>query len=195
MPKIKNIVDHAFMFAESLLTRVTQFADLYTGYYQHMIQDESSMANISSSTSVLHIGCGAIPNTAVTLARLTGAKVTAVDNDTDAVKKARCYVKQAQMQKIVHIKKGDGIVYPVRNFGVILLSLGVEPIENVLHHLAVSSDPNTKIIYRRTRYGKHTPIPQDIFRIKNQVKHHMFRIFSFTEALLLVKKDLSEKNI
>jgi 2-polyprenyl-3-methyl-5-hydroxy-6-metoxy-1,4-benzoquinol methylase len=195
MPKIKNIVDHAFRFAESILTQVTQFADLYTGYYQHMIRDESSMAGILPSTSVLHIGCGAIPNTAVTLAHLTGATVTAVDNDPDAVKKAICYVKQAQMQKLVHIKKGDGVTYPAQNFGVILLSLGVEPIENVLRHIASSSDPNAKIIYRRTRYGKHSPIPPDIFSVKNQVKHHMFRIFSFTEALLLVKRAVSEKNI
>ncbi len=195
MLKIKNVVDCAFRLAESALTRVTQFADLYTGYYQHMIRDESSMARISSSTSVLHIGCGAIPNTAVTLARLTEAKVIAVDNDPDAVKKAICYVKQVHMQKHVHIKTGDGMAYPVRNFGVIIISLGVEPIEKVLRHIAISADPNTKIIYRQTRYGKHTPIPRDIFVVKHRVKHHMFRIFSFTEALLLVKRDVSEKNI
>jgi hypothetical protein len=195
MLKIKNIVDHSFRFVESILTRVTQFADLYTGYYQDMIRDESSMAGISSSTSVLHIGCGAVPNTAVTLARLTGAKVTAVDNDPNAVKKAICYVKQVQMQKLVHIKTGDGVAYPVQNFGIIILSLGVEPIGKVLRHIAFSSDLNAKIIYRRTRYGKHSPIPRDIFVVKNCVKHHMFRIFSFTEALLLVKRDISEKTI
>jgi hypothetical protein len=195
MLKIKNIVDYAFIFAESILTRITQFADLYTGYYQHMIKDESSMVGISSSTSVLHIGCGAIPNTAVTLARLTGAKVTAVDNDPDAVKKAICYVKKLQIQKLVHVKAGDGITYPVQNFEVIILSLGVEPIGKVLRHIASSSDQNVKIIYRRTRYGKHAAIPRDIFIVKNQVKHHMFRIFSFTEALLLAKSMSQKKYI
>lgn len=195
MLKIKNIVDYAFRLAESVLTRVTPFADLYTGYYQNMIKDESSMAGISCSTSVLHIGCGPIPNTAVTLARLTGAKVTAVDNNPDAVKKAIDYVKQVNMQKLVHIKTGDGMAFPVQNFGVIILSLGVEPIGKVLRHISLSSDPNTNIIYRRTRYGKHIIIPRDIFVVKNQVNHHMLRILSLTEALLLVKRDASEKDI
>jgi hypothetical protein len=195
MLKIKHIVDYAFRLAESILTRVTPFADLYTGYYQNMIKDESSMAGISCSTSVLHIGCGPIPNTAVTLARLTGAKVTAVDNNPDAVKKAIDYVKQVHMKQLVHIKTGDGMTFPVRNFRVIILSLGVEPIGKVLRHIALSSDPNTKIIYRRTRYGKHIIIPRDIFVVKKQVDHHMLRIFSLTEALLLVKRDASEKNI
>jgi D-arabinose 1-dehydrogenase-like Zn-dependent alcohol dehydrogenase len=195
MLKIKDFVDYAFRMAEITLTRITQFADLYTGYYQHMIRDESSMAHISSSTSVLHIGCGAIPNTAVTLANSIGAKITALDNDINAVKKAKQYVKNSHLQQKIKVAIGDGTNYPIQNFEVIIISLGVEPIRKVLQNIASSANSNTKIIYRRTRYGKKQQIPQDTFLVQKKVKHHMFRIFSFTEALLLIKKGSSEKDI
>ena len=193
MPKIKYFLDFVFRLTEIFLIKVTQFADLYTGYYHHMIMDETAMTHITAETSVLHIGCGSIPNTAVTLAKEIGVFVTALDNDEVAVKKARMYIQQANLQDNITIELGDGMNYPLQDFDLIIISLGVEPIEKVLGNISVSAKPGTRVIYRKTRYGGKKFCPPTSFSIEDQVKHHMFRIFSFTEAILMLKTSPVEK--
>ena len=193
MPKIKRGLDFVFRITEILLIKVIQFADLYTGYYRHMILDETAMADITSGESVLHIGCGSIPNTAVTLAKEIGVFVKALDNDSVAVDKARSYIQQRNLQDKINIELADGMKYSPQDYDIIIISLGVEPISKVLTNISISAKPGTQIIYRKTRYGKQKFSLPTGLSIQKKVKQRMFRIFSFTEALLLVKNSPLEK--
>ncbi len=67
---------------------------LYHNLYKHVVKKEVELARISQEDTVLNIGCGAIPFTALHIVQMTGAKVIALDKDPEAVSKARYCLKK-----------------------------------------------------------------------------------------------------
>jgi ubiquinone/menaquinone biosynthesis C-methylase UbiE len=78
-------------------------------------------AAISTETSVLDVGCG-VGTTAVTVAQLFGADVTAVDIAPLMLERAQEAVQAAGVDERVHVQKGDilSLDFPADAFDVVI---------------------------------------------------------------------------
>ncbi|KAA0002433.1 MAG: class I SAM-dependent methyltransferase [Thermoplasmata archaeon] len=126
--KSKSFHDLALRTLEKILS-TNFFGRLYTKFFEKMTLDEFEMVEIKKGNKVLHVGCGAVPNTLLILAGNMEAHFVGIDRDKKAVEKARGMVKKYELDKKIKIEKGDAMTYPLSNFDVIIISLGVEPRE------------------------------------------------------------------
>lgn len=131
---------------ELLAAKVDLFSEIYLRVFGFRVPQEIKCLKISKSDKILQIGCGAIPYTAEIIARMTGAKVVAIDNDPRMVVGAREYLKRRGI-KNVEVLFGDGIKFPLENFTVIYISLGVYPLEPILKRI-IKEGEGKRIIFR-----------------------------------------------
>jgi len=164
------------------------FGRLYTKFFEKMTLDEFKMVGIEKENKVLHVGCGAVPNTLLILAGNMEAHFVGIDRDKKAVEKAREMVKKYGLEKKITIEKGDAITYPFSNFDVIIISLGVEPREKVFERIRNEARDDAKIVARKPWdfmdkiYGKKEFIPNGFKIVKT------FNRQDFIKSMLLCKK-------
>ena len=121
---------------------------LYARFYENLVTKEINEVNINSNDIVLQIGCGAVPYTAEIITGKTGAKVIAIDNDPEMVKLATAYVARQGISFNIQIKYGDGMNYPLRDFDIIIIALGVRPITQILKRILSEANDGTRIVFR-----------------------------------------------
>lgn len=115
--------------------------------YKKKLEREMSMAGLNPGASVLHIGCGPCPYTAVFLAE-HGLKVKAVDYNEEAVHKAKCLVKKKHLEDSISITCKDGKSSNNTQYDAIWVSLNVSPKEKVLEQSFLSLKDGGVLIYR-----------------------------------------------
>jgi len=133
---------------ERLGSRVYFLGSLWEKTHERLVTAEIKGASLTERDRILHIGCGSIPYTATIVARKVGARITAVDNDPMVVRNASSYLLNTGLADLVKIEEGDGFDYPVSDFDVIIVSLGVMPRDLVLKQLHLQSKNGTRIICR-----------------------------------------------
>jgi precorrin-6B methylase 2 len=148
--------------------------------------DEVHLANIQPYEKVLHIGCGSLPRTSLLVAEMTKTKVTAIDNNTNAVKRAQRYINQQKLTDFITVEYAEAAQYPVEEFDVIFLPINIVSIETVFRHLASNAKSSVRIICRDFGEGITNLLKNDeftkSFTIKSIVKHlHI-------HSLLILKK-------
>ena len=164
------------------------FGRLYTKFFEKMTLDEFEMVEIKKGNKVLHVGCGAVPNTLLILAGNMEAHFVGIDRDKKAVEKAREMVKKYGLEKKITIEKGDAMRYPLSDFDVIIISLGVEPREKVFERIRNEARDDAKIVARKPWdfmdkiYGKKEFIPNGFKIVKT------FNRQDFIKSMLLCKK-------
>jgi protein-L-isoaspartate O-methyltransferase len=131
---------------EIVAARVSLLSEIYVRIFGLRVPQEISSLKISKCDKVLQIGCGAIPYTAEIIAKITGARVVAIDNDPRMVSMARDYLKRKGV-KNVKVLCGDGIKFPLKNFTVIYVSLGVYPLGPILKKI-VREGQGKRVIFR-----------------------------------------------
>lgn len=156
----------------------------YAKFFEELVIREIKEAHICSQDKILQIGCGSVPYTAQILARKSGAKIVAIDNDPDSVKKAREYLKRRHPFLNIKIELGDGMNYPLQDFSVILLSLGVKPTV-VIERILKQRRKNTRVIFRRQKglLGKMYNV-QNVW-LKDSEKVIKHRGLTFRESILI----------
>ncbi len=133
---------------ERLGSRVYLLGSLWEKTHERLVTAEIKGASLTAKDRILHIGCGSIPYTATIVARKVGARITAVDNDSMVVRNASNYLLNRGFGDLVKIEEGNGLDYPVSDFDVIIVSLGVMPRDLVLGQLHLQSKNGTRIICR-----------------------------------------------
>ncbi len=172
MQKSKRLHDRMFIFAEKFLsTSVLRHA--YIKFFEKATLEEFEMVGIGKEDRILHVGCGPLPNTLITLASYTKAEYVGIDRDREAVKIARNIVKEYGLNN-VKIEIGDAAKYPFKEFDVIIISFGVEPKEIVFKRLKEETKKGVRVVFRKTWdfmdviYGRKIEVPEG-FKI---VAHH-----------------------
>ncbi len=122
---------------------------LYGRAYRHVIEREIALAEIESRDRVLNIGCGAAPFTALLLARHTGARITCLDRDPQAVAQAGRLVRRLGLQGSVDIQLGDA-AHSAPPFDVAVVALQTIPKLGVLHRLAAGKPPGARLVVRES---------------------------------------------
>ncbi|UNC93009.1 SAM-dependent methyltransferase [Candidatus Contubernalis alkaliaceticus] len=143
-----QIIQPVVSYIEKTCSKKKMLINLYTSFYKDVVTREITLANISCQDTVLNIGCGAIPFTAIHLARLTGAKVWAVDRDINAVEGARYSLKLLGLTKKVLVIEGDGSEKIPSGFTAAVVALQAEPKETIFKNLFSLGSPGARLIFR-----------------------------------------------
>jgi len=160
---------------------------IYTKFFEKMTIDEFSMINIHKDFRVLHIGCGGIPNTLLILAQHVEAKYVGIDRDPAAVAQACSMIDKYGLTNYVTIQQDNAIAHPFHSYDVIIVSLGVEPREEVFARIRKQASDSAIILARKPWdfldkiYGKNPFVPLG-FDIVNT-----FYRQDFIKSLLLEK--------
>ncbi len=177
----KKIMNIAFIIFEKIAVHFDILTEIYIDAYEEVITAELSMINIQDSDKVIIIGSGAIPVTAILIARKTKAQITTIDIDPEAVARATLLIHRLGLQKQVNVMLADGFSYPVQSFSSIFILYGVSEQEGLLKTLSQHIE-DTKIIVRTTMNNLKTVLDNinttnHSLEIKNQ---------TYTTALGLV---------
>jgi len=186
--KSKGMHDFLLCTLEKFLA-TNFFGKIYTKFFEKITLDEFKMVNIKQGEKILHIGCGAVPNTLLILANHFDAFFVGIDRDKKAVKKAREMVEKWKLGNKIKIENGEAISYPISNFDVIVISLGVEPREKIFERIRNEMKEGAVIIARKPWdfmdiiYGRKEFIPNGFRIIKT------FNRQDFIKSMLL-ERDL-----
>ena len=184
--KSKGVHDVMLRTLEKILS-TNFFGRIYTKFFEKMTLDEFEMVGIEKNHKVLHVGCGAVPNTLLILAGNMDASFVGIDRDGKAVEKAREMVKKYGLEGKIRIENGDALSYDLSGFDVIVISLGVEPREKVFGRIRKETGDNTKIVARKPWdsldrvYGKDEFVPRGFKVVET------FNRQDFIKSMLLVK--------
>lgn len=126
------------------------FYNIYANQYRKILSNEIKLADINQDDSVLNIGCGGMPFTAIFLNKMTNARIIAIDHDEEAVKKASNIVKKLSLNNIVVIHSKGQNIQNIR-FTKALIALQAEPKIKILENLIRISPKGAKLIFRQPR--------------------------------------------
>ncbi len=150
-PGFKKQVAPFFSIAqrlEALAVRSGRVSSLYANlFYTDMLDKEFALTNLKEGASVLHIGCGSYPCTALYLAQ-KGCRVDACDCNIEAVDKAQALVaKEGYSSKIMLFPK-NGKCIDCSTYDAVWISLNVCPKEDIIFQALKRIKPGGKLIYR-----------------------------------------------
>lgn len=168
---IKKIVS----LLEKTCSQCRPLVELYSSPYMRVVQNEIDLAHITAADRVLNIGCGAIPFTAILIARLTGAQVVAVDRDPQAAQLAQNCVQKTGLGHLIQIVHGDGSQRMPERFDVAVIALQAEPRAQILSSLFSSGQEGRRIVTRLPSEpfrNQYDPMPHD-YPIAAQVPQAM----------------------
>lgn len=144
---MKKWHDKLFIFTEKFLSS-SILGDAYIKFFERATLEEFEMVDICEDDEVLHIGCGALPNTLISLAKNIPAHYTGIDRDEEAVEIARRVVRRYNLTN-VRIEYGDAMDYPLNGYDLIIISFGVGEEEKVFERIRREAKEGAKVIYRK----------------------------------------------
>lgn len=145
---LKNLMDHLYIFFEKVFFRFDIVSTFYLQLYDEITDNEITLARILSTDKILVIGSGSIPATPEHIVKKTGAEVTGIDRDLQAVKRAKQYATQHGLDKKLQMFHADGSEYDVSLFDVIFVSYGIQDEDQLFSLLEKQMSSNARIIYR-----------------------------------------------
>jgi protein-L-isoaspartate O-methyltransferase len=161
---------------EKVLTRLPSLAFLYSRPYLGVVEREIRLAAIADRDVVVNIGCGAVPFTAIYLARLTGARVIALDRDREAAEYARKYIKASGLAEIIEVVWGDGAqASPCEGATVWVVALQAAPKKAILEHFQKCAPQGARIMFREPRpvfVNRYDQLPSSA-RPQSMTSHNM----------------------
>jgi len=136
--KIENLIAHSLPALGMLYGKK---------FYDSLVRKELDLARLKPGGSILHVGCGSLPLTALMLAR-HGFSVTAVDRDRRAVAAATEFVRSQRREACIHVQQADGETIDASPYDAVWVSLHVFPRRRVLRNLLENMRPEAKLVYR-----------------------------------------------
>ena len=192
MPKMKTISPF-FSVSQRCENLINRWQPLYNFYfktfYRNKLKRELLMADLGTCASVLHIGCGPAPFTAIYLAE-KGYRVTALDYNKEAVKKAQKEIAKRGLQDHISVICANGATVDCRKFDAIWISLNVAEKKQVIGNALSLIKPGAVLIYRNVpcwlafRYNRITAEKEAPGRISNR---HTFKLGAES---VLIKNEL-----
>jgi len=157
-------------------------------FYEKKLKREVDMANLAPGDSVLQIGCGPSPYTAIFLAKC-GLNVTALDYHEEAAQKAQSLVRKRKMEDVITIVCADGSNVECSEYDAVWVSLNVSSKAKVVNHAFLSLKEGGVLIYRNVPKwlsSRFTSIPPTAkaFAAYHKEKH----VFWLGAESVMVKK-------
>lgn len=108
----------------------------------------AEVADISSNSRVLFVGCGALPLSCHVLARHFGCEVVGLDGDSEALERARAITLTGEGRRRLTFVEGRGEEFPAKGFSHVVIAALVPHKEEILTHLFQSADHGCKVVCR-----------------------------------------------
>jgi 2-polyprenyl-3-methyl-5-hydroxy-6-metoxy-1,4-benzoquinol methylase len=162
--KKKKLLDAVIRHLEKYCSRHPWAAWMYTKLFEKMTIDEFANIDLQKRTLILDIGCGSLPHSFISLAKIRGWKFHGIDNDADAIENAKRSIQNFKMKDVITVEHADGLTYDVSTYEFIVMSHGVEPKIKILEKLAAEMKPSAYVLYRTitkrlTKVYGDEPIP------------------------------------
>jgi len=119
-------------------------------FYQAMVERELFLSGLGPGRRVLHVGCGAFPFTALTLAG-EGHNVHAVDHDPQAVEAAGRIVASSGLQDKIQLIRASGETLDCSSYDAVWVSFCISPRHRCIKNLLATLQPGARIVYRNPR--------------------------------------------
>jgi ribosomal protein L11 methylase PrmA len=178
---------------EKIAARIRLIKYFYLKCFEGVAKKEIEMASVGYNDNVLVLGCGSVPYTTLVVAQ-TGAKVTTIDNDLEAVKRASWCISKNSISKKIKIEHADALDYSLEGFDVIMVPLGIEPKEKVLKRIFSSMRDGTRLVYRNPLVILEGLYDEKSIRFRDHTKNHIqytkHRIITCRESVLVVKNPI-----
>lgn len=130
------------------------FFHAYAFPYRALVDREVVLAGVMPGETILHIGCGSLPFTAVLAARLTRSPVIAIDCDADAIRRATTVVRRLGLERQIHLCCADAACDQLPSAEVALVALQAAPKEAILANLRRCLHPRSgRAVLRLARPG------------------------------------------
>lgn len=133
---------------ESNMSRNSFFQNIMLSYYRPIVKKEVVLSNANSTDEILCIGGGYFPCTAILFHQLSGATVTVIDNDLEAIEKSTALIERLGLSKKVIVKHTDGIDISSNEYDIIHIAMQVAPKEDVFNHIYSNAEQKAKILVR-----------------------------------------------
>lgn len=135
-------------FVDKFSCKLDKLADRYIKTYSAVYRKEGKEFGITNVENVLHIGCGAFPISAMTLAEEYGRKIVGIDSNPKVIASAKKVIKKRNLENKIKIEYGNGTNYPLDKFDMVVVSGCAIPKKRVVEHIFQTAKPGTKIIVR-----------------------------------------------
>ncbi len=136
-------------YAERVAVRFNIFSRLYFNIiYKKMLSKEVALANLKTGASILHIGGGAYPFTAIFLAQ-EGYRIHACDCDNTAVEVSKNIVAKSNMSHQISIFCKSGCIVNCSDYDAVWVSLNICPKKRVLEQSWASLKKGGILVYRK----------------------------------------------
>lgn len=153
--------------------------DLYQAYnfgdpYSDLIKEElQSMQKagmeIHEASNIVFVGSGPLPITAIEMHLQTGAQITCLDHDTDAVTVSRNVIRNLGLSGAIHIHQSDGNIFDYNNNDMVFVASMVHEKESVVAQIRQTS-PKANICIRSVEHGVKEMLYEAV-PIENIVAH------------------------
>lgn len=143
--KRANFFWHLVDIFSGMISVVGTFYEQYIG---KEYERENKQFELHKNQSILHIGCGAYPITAIILEKYISGPIVAIDKNPLVVAIAQNIIKKKKLQDKILIKQGDGSEFDVTKFDTIIISSCSIPKEKVLENVFNNAKHSSRIIVR-----------------------------------------------
>lgn len=117
-------------------------------YYSPMVANEITLANVVKTDNILCIGGGCLPCTAILLHKKTGANVTAIDIDENAIKVSLKRLNKLGLDGKINILNTNGVEIDVKDYDLVHIALQVSPKDTVFEQVKNTAKNGCKILIR-----------------------------------------------
>lgn len=127
--------------------------------------------------SILFLGGGPLPMTAILLAQKYKEKSVIIDNNFEAVRVAKLLVKSINLEKMIEVRLADATTFDgYKNFNTIFLAAlagsSLKEKENIVRAIRKSCDKNVHVLARSSwgsRSLLYKPLPNIVYKIFNPI--------------------------
>jgi len=183
---LQSLHNKYLRFLEKVFSRSWLLTKLYIAIQDKIIVEEFSSIPIKDGSNVLIIGCGSIPNTVVSLARIKRWNIVSIDKDKDAVSSANKVIEKYNL-KNVQIRHVDGRDVNFEDFDLIVVALGTEPKKEILEKISKDTKKGAYIVCR-TAGSFSLVLGKEKMNLKNlEILDRKMRKDG-TESIILVKR-------
>ena len=158
---LKGVMDFSYILFEKIAIKFNIISMNYIKLYLDIVQKEIKIAEINSKDSVIIIGCGTLPSTAILISMKTEANIVAIDKDIKAIKQANIFLSNIQNNKI-RLEHANGLNFPINKYDVIMILYGVKNLKQIFNYLYQNMKSDSRLIVRTNEeknisyFGKFT---------------------------------------
>lgn len=124
---------------------------LMLAYYRPIVEKEVGLSRVNQWDNILCVGGGFFPCTAILFHQLSGATVTVIDNDINAVKTAQKLIAKLGLAAHVRARHSDGVEICAQDYDIIHIAMQISPKEAVFHQVHDTARRQAKILVRNPK--------------------------------------------